>query len=466
MHGDSYITPKKAIWCLGLAAGLTFLSSLIGLDSRQLAATGVFLTIVVATLFFWKLRLSFGLMGLTVLMLFGLLDTPHLVEFASLDVVLFLIGMMLVIGYLEERKFFEYVIEKIILLIGKDANKLIVVLLIASFVSAALVDEVTSILFMCSAMFQLTRRYHLDPKPFLLMLVFCTNIGSSATVVGNPVGVLIAMRGGFSFSDFIRWSAPIAVIALVIAIIFCFVFFRKSIKELQEAVKKEEKNPIHLEAISKKDLKVCWALFLGTICLLVSHHHLEEWIHLEKNTLLLGIPLAAGGLALFLSGENARDLAEKRVDWWTLTFFVALFAKVGTLKYTGVTEVIATRLAEGAQGNYGLLFTGVTWTSAILSAFLDNILAVAMYAPVLGDLSRLGFYVTPLWWGMLVGCTYGGNLTMIGSTANIVAAGLIERRKEGHFSFMEWFIPGLWVVLLTLIPATILMFLQISLMPQ
>ncbi len=466
MHGDSYITPPKLLWCAGITTVLTWLSSLLGLDSRQLTATGVFLFIVVATLFFWKMRLSFGLIGLTVLMLFGLLDTPHLIEFASLDVVLFLVGMMLVVGFLEERKFFEYVIEKTLRLIGKDANKLLIVMLVASFISAALVDEVTSILFMCSTMLQLTRRYKLDPKPFILMLVFCTNLGSSATVVGNPIGVLIAMRGGFTFLDFLRWSAPVALVALTIVIVFSFIFFRKSIQELRKAMKGEKESPVHLESISQKDLWACWALFLVTVALLVSHHHLEELLHLEKNTLLLGVPFAAGGVALFLSGENARDLAEKRVDWWTLAFFIALFAKVGTLKYTGVTGVIANRLAEVAHGNYGLLFAGVTWSSGLLSAFLDNILAVAMYAPVLADLQTLGFYIIPLWWGMLVGCAYGGNLTMIGSTANIVAAGVIERRKEGHFSFMEWFIPGLWVVLATLIPATLLIFIQIGLMPK
>jgi len=367
---------------------------------------------------------------------------------------------------MEERKFFEYAIEKVLTFVGKDATKFMVVMLIISFVSAALVDEVTSILFMLATMLHMTRRYHLDPKPFVLMLVFATNIGSSATVVGNPVGVLIAMRGGFTFMDFLRWSAPIAVVALGITIVFCLVFFRKSIKGLQEGMAKEKDSGVPSEFISQKNLRLCWGLFLGTILLLVFHHQLEEWIHLQKNTLLLGIPLAAGGLALLFSGEGARDLAEKKVDWWTLTFFIALFAKVGTLKYTGVTQVIAERMAEAAAGNYAVLFIGVTWSSAILSAFLDNILAVATFAPVLGDLQALGFYTVPLWWGMLIGCTYGGNLTFIGSTANIVAAGIIERRKEGRFGFKEWFIPGLLIVLFTLIPATLMLYLQISLMPK
>jgi len=460
------LTPKKAIYCVALTLLLSFIASFLGLQFKQQVATTVFLGIICSTLFFWEMRLSFGFIGLTTLMLLGLLDVPHLVEFANLDLILFLIGMMLVIGFLEEKRFFEHVIEQILSLVGKKAVRLTIMMLVVSFISAALVDEVTSILFMCAILLQLTHRFKIDPKPFILMIVFCTNIGSSATVVGNPIGILIALRGGFTFTDFLRWAAPIALVALAVAILFCLLFFRKNIHALQQAMEKEAKNPIHIEPVSKKDLRRCWALFLTTIAFLVLHHHLEEWIHLEKNSLLLGIPLAAGGVALFLSGIHARELAEKRVDWWTLTFFIALFATVGTLKYTGVTQVIAARLADVAHGNYPLLLAGVTWSSGLLSAFLDNVLAVATFAPVLADLKTLGLYTIPLWWGMLFGCAFGGNMTIIGSTANIVAVGLLERRKEGRFTFVEWLIPGILVVLLTLTVATLLVYLQIPLMPK
>lgn len=460
------MTLKKAAYCAGLILLLSCIASFLGLEARQQIATTVFLSIICFTLFFWEMRLSFGFIGLTILILLGLLDVPHLVEFASLDLILFLIGMMIVIGFLEDRHFFEHVIEQILSLVGKKAVKLTVVLLVISFISAALVDEVTSILFMCATLLQLTRRFKVDPKPFILMIVFCTNIGSSATVVGNPIGILIALRAGFTFMDFLRWAAPTSMVALGVAIPFCLFFFRKNIHALQQAMNKEAKEVAHVEPISKKVIQTCWALFLVTIALLVLHHQLEEWLHLEKNALLLGIPLAAAGVALLLSGVHARELAEKRVDWWTLSFFMALFATVGTLKYTGVTQVIAARLAEAAQGNYAALFVGVTWSSALLSAFLDNVLAVATFAPVLADLKELGLHTIPLWWGMLFGCAYGGNMTIIGSTANIVAAGLLERRKEGRFSFVEWLIPGTIVMILTLSLATLLVYLQIPLMPR
>ena len=460
------MTLKKALSCLALIIVLSFIASFLGLQFKQQVATTVFLGIICSTLFFWEMRLSFGFIGLTTLMLLGLLDVPHLVEFANLDLILFLIGMMLVIGFLEEKRFFEHVIEQILSLVGRQAVKLTVAMLLVSFVSAALVDEVTSILFMCAILLQLSHRFKVDPKPFILMMVFCTNIGSSATVVGNPIGILIALRGGFTFMDFLRWAAPVSLAALTVTIVFCLLFFRKPISGLQHAMEKEAKNPIHIEPVSKKELRTSWVLFLTTIAFLVLHHQLEEGMHLEKNSLLLGVPLAAGGTALFLSGIHARELAEKRVDWWTLTFFIALFSTVGTLKYTGVTQVIAARLAEVAHGNYPLLLTGVTWSSGLLSAFLDNVLAVATFAPILADLKEIGLYTVPLWWGMLFGCAYGGNMTIIGSTANIVAVGLLERRKEGRFSFVEWLIPGILVVFLTLTIATLLVWFQIPFMPR
>ena len=457
---------RNAIWMALTVLALTGLSTLLGLSGRQIASVAVFSTILCGTLFYWQLRLAFAFIGLTVLLAAGLIDIPHIIEFAGLDIIFFLIGMMTVIGFLEENRFFEHVIEKIMAFSGKSGTRLMVVMMSLACLSAALVDEVTSILFMAAAMLHLTKKYHLNPKPFILMLVFTTNIGSSATVVGNPIGVLIALRAGFTFSDFLRWAAPISLSALAIAIGVCLLYFSKDIKQLHKELKGEKGKETVVSPIPAKQLNLCWCIFLGTVVALVFHHTLEEFLQIEKNSLLLGVSLMAAGVVLLLSGEKARELVEKRVDWWTLSFFLALFATVGTLKLTGVTSVAAERLAQGSGNNYPLLFTSVTWASGLLSAFLDNVLAVATFVPILGDLKQLGIHVIPLWWGILFGCTLGGNLTIIGSTANIVAAGMLERRKEGHFTFMEWFKPGLWIVLTTLGAATLLVYLQIPLMPK
>jgi Na+/H+ antiporter NhaD/arsenite permease-like protein len=137
-----------------------------------------------------------------------------------------------------------------------------------------------------------------------------------------------------------------------------------------------------------------------------------------------------------------------------------LFASVGTLKYAGTTEIVAKSLISWAGGNPKILFIVLTWVSGILTGFMDNVLAVATFIPVVQDIAKTGIDVTPYWWGILFGGTLFGNLTMIGSTANIVAIGIIERQKLGHITFGQWLKPGAIVSIPTLAIATFLIYLQ------
>ncbi len=444
--------------------------SAVGMTQAQITATVVFFTIIGGTLTYWERRLSFALIGIAILLALRLLDLPHLIEFAWLDTILFLVGMMAVVGFLEERRFFEHIIEAVISKVGTNANRVVMVLMVASFISAGLVDEVTSVLFMLTALLHLTNKHKVNPVPFVMMVVFATNIGSSATVVGNPIGVMIAQRAGLTFEDFLRWALPLAVLALAVAIPLCLMLFRGPIEELGEKMKAHHtaRHPetIDVTPISRKALRTCWWFFGITVALLVGHSQMEHWLGLEKNTMLLGTSLAAAGIALWLSGERARELVEKRIDWWTLTFFILLFASVGTLKLTGVTSVLAHWVMDVAQGRLGVLLALVTGAASLLTAFLDNVLAVATFVPVMGDLAKAGIHTTPIWWGLLFGGTLFGNMTIIGSTANIVAIGAMEKKQLGGISFMTWLWPGLLISSATLAVAMTGLWLQIPLMPR
>lgn len=303
------------------------------------------------------------------------------------------------------------------------------------------------------------------------MLVFTTNIGSSATVVGNPVGVIIALRSGLTFLDFIRWATPISIVGLLLAIPICLKIFAKDIRALKEVLagtrgKEQLEHIVEAEHVTKKGIRVAGWLFGLVILGLVLHHPLEEVLHLARNTMLLGVALLGAGVALGISGEGARELMEKRVDWWTLAFFLMLFASVGTLKQTGVTTVIAERLIEVSQGNMPLLVSVFLWSSGALTAVMDNVLAVATYVPIITDVAEAGLQTFPLWWATLFGCTFLGNLTLIGSTANIVAVGLMERRKLGEITFAQWLKPGAMVAIPTLLVANLLLLAQLPLMPH
>ncbi len=475
MIGDLVSAKRNWLW-YGLCLLLTpWLIGLLGLSAQQQLAVGGFCVILYGAIFFWKYRLAFAFIGCALLMATRLLDVPHFVEFAGLDIIVFLIAMMIVVGFLEENHFFEYVLDRLLAFVGPHPKRLMVVMMILAAVSAALVDEVTSILFMCAVMLNLLNSgsgsHRINPIPFIMMLVFTTNVGSSATVVGNPVGVIIALRSGLTFTDFLRWATPISVVCTALVIPLCLGWFAKDIKALKSVLagRKGERRLeglVEEEHATKKGIRRSAWLFGSVIVGLVLHHPLEHLLHLERNIMLLGVVLFGAGVALAISGEKARELVDRRVDWWTLVFFMFLFASVGTLKQAGVTGVIAQHLIAWSGGSVPLLTTMFAWASGLLTTVMDNVLAVATFVPIVNDVAAAGLQTFPLWWAMLMGGTLMGNATLIGSTANIVAAGLLERRKLGEITFAQWLKPGLLVAIPALILANVLILLQLPLMPR
>ncbi len=459
---------KKVLGIAGALAGVGFLLAAVQFSPQQIIATLIFLVVICGTLFYWQFRLAFAFGGIAILLAANLLDVDHVIEFAGLDIILFLVGMMTLIGFLEEKHFFEYLIAKVVDKIGHHAHLMMTVLMVLATFFAALVDEVTSILFMMSTMFHLTKRYKVNPVPFLLMIVFTTNIGSSATAVGNPIGVMIAMRAHLTFTDFLRWATPISILVLAITIPLCFLLFAKPMKELDEKMAAARAQLHEADQIphKKKDIRLCWLLFLGTVLSLVLHATVEKALGLQKNSMLLGTSLAAGAIVTFLNQAKAREFFMARVDWWTLSFFIALFASVGTLKYVGVTEKIAEGMLSVGNHNPTLLLIIFTSAISLLTGFMDNVLAVATFIPILLEIKKAGVYAFPFWWGMLFGGTLFGNLTVIGSTANIVAMGMLEKEYGRNIKFMEWLKPGIVVSVITIAAALFLIHLQIPLMPR
>ncbi|MBI3321696.1 MAG: hypothetical protein HYZ91_05455 [Candidatus Omnitrophica bacterium] len=471
MIGDLVSEQRDWLWyALGVIATPLLLARL-GLTTQQILAVGGFCVVLYGAIFFWKQRLAFSCFGISLLLMAGLLDVPHLIEFAGLDIILFLIAMMTIIGFLEEKHFFEFIIDRLLLVAGPHPKRIMTIMMVMAAVSASLVDEVTSILFMTAAMLNLLGRSKVNPIPFILMLVFTTNIGSSATVIGNPVGVIIALRSGLTFLDFLRWATPISAACLVLTVPLCLRLFRKDIAGLK-GVLTGKRGERQLEQLleeahaTRRGIRMAGWLFGGVVLGLILHHPIEHCLSLPRNTMLLGIALLGAGAALAMSGEKARNLVEKRVDWWTLAFFLMLFASVGTLKQTGVTGVLAQRIIELSHGSIPVLSSLFVWSSGVLTSIMDNVLAVATFVPIVGDVGQAGLKTFPLWWAMLFGGTLMGNATLIGSTANIVAAGLLERRELGTITFAQWLRPGMTVAFLTTIVANALILLQLSLMPH
>ncbi|MEN2974262.1 MAG: SLC13 family permease [Candidatus Caldarchaeales archaeon] len=437
---------KKTIAYIAIPVIILFSSQMVGFTLNQSLSLTAFSSIIAGAIMFWRFRLAFALGGVSILFAAGLLDLKYFVEYANLDVVVFLICMMIVIGFLEERRFFEILVDKLMQYSGDKPYRTIILLMILSAVFAAMVDEVTSILFMMGIVVNLAYRLEVSLVPLMLMTVFATNIGSSATVIGNPVGVMIAFESGYGFSDFLRWSTPIAICALMMIVGLMMIYFKPYLKEVEEKMKtqmivKTTVNGLEIDSQKKID-PVAAALFLGVIGGLVLHTQIEMVLNLPKNTMLLGVPMVGAAVTILIENVKARELVERRVDWWTILFFLLFFTSVGTLKLTGVTSSLAKDIALLAEMDPTIFLFIVGYIIGFMSAIMDNILAVAFWIAVLQEMATLGINIAPIWWAALFGSTYLGNLTVIGSTANIVAIGIVEKQRLAHITLREWIKAG------------------------
>src|SRR6266567_41127 len=210
-------------------------SNTLVFNNRQILSIGIFSMFIYGTLLFGDFRLAFAFGGIALLMVCNLLSVERFTQAASLDVLIFLIGTFLVIGYLEESRFFEHVVSGIVGAIGPRPQRLLLILMVCASVASALVGEVTAILFMAGAMLHLTNRYKLNPVPFIIMLVFACNNGSSMSSVGNPIGVLIALKTGLGFLEFLKYAAPVAIVVDIVSYIICRWWFADAFAQFDAA---------------------------------------------------------------------------------------------------------------------------------------------------------------------------------------------------------------------------------------
>ncbi|MDH4291367.1 MAG: SLC13 family permease, partial [Dehalococcoidia bacterium] len=208
-------TPKQFAIFMAIVMAVAFLCYWGLRDIHQTLAATVCIALVVGTLMFWRFRVAIAFIGMAILLLTGTMDLKHAIEFMSLDVIVFLVGMMVVVALLRDTGFFRWLGIKIIKLGKYEPRSIMISLLLLSAVMAACVDEVTSILFMTALVFELCERYKIDPVKCVISVVLATNIGSSWTVLGNPIGILLALRAGLTFEDFMRWSFPVSLIGLI-----------------------------------------------------------------------------------------------------------------------------------------------------------------------------------------------------------------------------------------------------------
>ena len=431
---------------------LGWLVKSLGFSSKQALSISIFCLSILGTLFFWDFRLSFAFLGTSILLFSQTIDLDNLIKFASLEIILFLVGMMVLVGILKYTGFFAWLVSLILRIPNLTAKKFVIYICFISALLSCAVDEVTSIIFMVAAILEICDYFEVEPTPFIIISIFATNIGSSGTVLGNPIGILIAAKSGLTFEDFILKAFPLMFICLLATISIVLFWYRKSIKILDNQIKKMGANEMLIKLLSvppEKELKIGLFIFGITLFFIALHHRLELGLNLENNTVLLIIPLISAGCVMIWKHKKAREFIEKDVEWWTLLFFLLLFAQAGTLKYTGFTDVLAKRIILATRQNSNYLLSLILWVSTLGSSILDNVVLVASFVPIIQSLQSLNLLVKPLWWALLFGGCFGGNITLIGSTANIVALGILEKERKIKISFFKWLKIGLVVGLVT-----------------
>jgi len=326
--------------------------------------------------------------------------------------------------------------------------------MVLSAVFSGFTGEAASIVVIMAIILELCDLLEINPVPLIISSVLATNIGSAATLFGNPIGIIIALRGKLSFEDFLTHSLPISVFLLVITVCILSLWYRSYIKELSSKLKAKRAEILAKHSM-RWDAEKQTSLIIFTVMLLIIafHKRLEILLGLENNTLLIITPIVFAGFVIFLHRARAINYIENGVEWGSLLFFMFLFMQAGVIQSSGVAQFFAERLMHSTGGDDRLLCGVTIFSSGILSGVLDNTVVVASFVPVVKNLQMTHMTLRPLWWCLLFGACLGGNLTAIGSTANIIAVGMLERQRKIKLDFIEWLKIGTIVTLVTLIIA-------------
>ncbi len=390
----------------------------------QILSTAVFVVAYVLIATERVHRVAAALGGAAVMLALRLTDGQtafHDVD-AGIDwnVIFLLLGMMIIVGVVRHTGLFEYLaIAAVKRARGRPFAVLSLFVLITAGASA-LLDNVTTVLLIVPVTLLVCERLALNPVPYLIAEVLASNIGGTATLIGDPPNIIIASRGGLTFNDFLINFGPFILVLILVFIGLCRWMFRREFhvdpERVAEVMTLSQREAIRDATLVRKCLIVLSLVLAGFV--------LHSTLHMEPSVIAL---LGAGLLVLISRVTTENALAD--VEWETLVFFMGLFVMVGTLTTTGVIGLISHALADATGGNQLLAVLTLLVASGVLSAFVDNIPYVATMAPVVADLvaNTGGEAANSLWWALALGADLGGNATAIGASANVVVLGLAAR---------------------------------------
>lgn len=396
-----------------------------------------------------------AMLGALLMILSGILsqDTAlHHIDFNTLGL---LVGMMVLVGVTNHTGLFDYVAIKAARAAKAEPRRILVYLGFITAVFSGFLDNVTTVLLMVPVTFSITQKLHINPMPFLLTQIIASNVGGTATLIGDPPNIMIGSAvKELTFMAFIENLAPIAIFNLLIVIFLVEVIYRKGLKttpELQaELMRLDERKALKDRRLLSRALFVLALVILGFFTHSVTH--------IESSLIAL-----TGGFLLLLLAGGSHHLVEKTmksVEWATIFFFIGLFIAVGGLIETGIINSLAARAVAVTGGDVTATSLMVLWLSALVSSVLDNIPFVATMIPLIQNMGAMGVSnLEPVWWSLALGACLGGNGTLVGASANLIVAGLAAERGV-KITFIQYFKIGFPIMLLTIVLSTVYVYIR------
>ena len=358
-------------------------------------------------------------------------------EYIDMNTIILLVSMMIIVTIAEKSGLFNVLSWRIAKLSKGSLFALLALLVVLTGVLSAFVDNVTTVLIVGPITLEIVRRAHVDPRPFVLSEIFASNIGGTATLIGDPPNIIIGSQLKLGFNTFLVNTAPISFLILLIVPLIMFTLYRKDIKDKKISKRVTEGIPHKPEDIVLYKESIAVLILVIVLFMTEPIHHIPSPM----------VALIGASILLLVSRVSITDVITS-VDWTTIVFFMMLFIVVGGVSELGVINFIAKSLADISASPY-ILAVVILWISMLLSGFIDNIPYVATMIPVIKSLNvALGLHNAMLVWALSLGGCFGGNLTPVGASANVVLLSIADRHGC-HITWKEYLKYGTVVIILS-----------------
>lgn len=376
---------------------------------------------------------------------------PHyFINFIDFNVIFLLVSMMVIVSITTRSGVFNWIANELLKFTKGHPVKVLCALGLFTAVTSAFLDNVTTVILIMPITFAIAKKLDIDPIPFLLTEIFSSNIGGTATLIGDPPNIIIGSAGGLSFIDFIKELTPvILVIMCVVLTVLAFIFRKKlhaSQDKMDEVAKIDNSHTITDKALMIRSTLILAFVILGFM--------LHDVTHIETCV------VAMLGASILLIFEKPNEILQD-VEWNTIFFFIGLFIIIGGLEASGGIKLMAEWILKVTQGSQAATSMIILWASGVISGIIDNIPYTATMAPMLVEIEKTmgATYAYPLWWALSLGACLGGNMTIIGAAANVIVSE--NAAKSGHpISFMRFLKYGVGVVAISLLISSAYIYLR------